>query len=186
MPQSSACSVLGRARRSCTPPSSIPRSCTPPISMSRTVDRPYQSGSTDTAGLTRSSSRRPQRNPAPWPRRCRRRTTRWVRPRPVTRIADLVPQVPLVVDVTQTLGYAPIPRGVVGASPAMPATGVVRPVSGCWPIRTGVRWVSPWPADDREGGRVPGVPNVVGSSAPQPACGQQSRPSRPKRRASPR
>src|SRR6478736_1675265 len=33
---------------------------------------------------------------------------------PVTRIADLVPEVPLVVDVMQTLGHAPIPRGWSG------------------------------------------------------------------------
>ena len=79
---------------------------------------------------------------------------------PVTRIADLVPQVPLVVDVTQTLGHAPIPRGwSVLAGDARNWGGPAG--VGVLVVRTGVRWVSPWPPDDREGGRVPGVPNVV-------------------------
>jgi len=79
---------------------------------------------------------------------------------PVTRIADLVPQVPLVVDVTQTLGHAPIPRGwSVLAGDARNWGGPAG--VGVLVIRTGVRWVSPWPPDDREGRRVPGVPNVV-------------------------
>ena len=79
---------------------------------------------------------------------------------PVTRIADLVPQVPLVVDVTQTLGHAPIPRGwSVLAGDARNWGGPAG--VGVLVIRTGIRWVSPWPPDDREGRRVPGVPNVV-------------------------
>ena len=79
---------------------------------------------------------------------------------PVTRIADLVPQVPLVVDVTQTLGHAPIPRGwSVLAGDARNWGGPAG--VGVLVVRTGVRWVSPWPPDDREGRRVPGVPNVV-------------------------
>ena len=64
----------------------------------------------------------------------------------------------LIVDATQTLGHAHIPAGwsVLAADARLwggPDVGVLA-------VRTGTRWRSPYPADDREGGRVPGVPNL--------------------------
>jgi cysteine desulfurase len=79
---------------------------------------------------------------------------------PVTQIASLIPQVPLVVDVTQTLGHAVIPAGWSVLAGEARTWGGPAGV-GVLAVRTGVRWSSPWPADDREGGRVPGVPNVA-------------------------
>jgi cysteine desulfurase len=77
---------------------------------------------------------------------------------PVTDVALRLGSVPLIVDVTQTAGHAPVPDGwsVLAADARMwggPTVGVVA-------VRTGVRWRSPYPEDDREGGRIPGVPNV--------------------------
>lgn len=79
---------------------------------------------------------------------------------PVTQIASLIPQVPLVVDVTQTLGRTVIPAGWSVLAGEARTWGGPAGV-GVLAVRTGVRWSSPWPADDREGGRVPGVPNVA-------------------------
>lgn len=77
---------------------------------------------------------------------------------PVTEVAGLVPEVPLVVDATQTLGHASVPAGwSVLAADARSWGG---PAVGILVVGTGVRWRSPAPADDREGGRVPGVPNL--------------------------
>ena len=77
---------------------------------------------------------------------------------PVAQVADLAPEVPLVVDATQALGHDAIPPGwsVLAADARMwggPAVGVLA-------VRAGTRWRSPFPDDDREAGRVPGVPNV--------------------------
>lgn len=77
---------------------------------------------------------------------------------PVTEVAGLVPGVPLVVDATQTVGHAAVPPGwSVLAADARAWGG---PAVGVLAVHTGVRWRSPAPADDREGGRVPGVPNL--------------------------
>jgi cysteine desulfurase len=64
--------------------------------------------------------------------------------------------VPLIVDATQTLGHAPLPDSwsVLAGDARMwggPSVGVLA-------VRTGVRWRSPFPPDDR--GRVPGVPDL--------------------------
>jgi cysteine desulfurase len=78
---------------------------------------------------------------------------------PVSAIAAAVPDVPLIVDATQTLGHADVPAGwsVLAADARMwggpPGVGVLA-------VRTGTRWHSPFPTDDRESGRIPGVPNV--------------------------
>jgi cysteine desulfurase len=77
---------------------------------------------------------------------------------PVSEVAATLGPVPLVVDATQLLGHAPMPAGwSVLAGDARTWGG---PAAGLLAVRTGVRWRSPYPADDREGGRVPGLPNL--------------------------
>jgi len=76
---------------------------------------------------------------------------------PVSEIAARI-SVPLVVDATQLVGHAPVPSGwsVLAADPRTwggPTVGVLA-------VRTGTRWRSAAPPDDREAGRVPGVPNL--------------------------
>jgi cysteine desulfurase len=81
---------------------------------------------------------------------------------PVTAVAAEVP-VPLVVDATQTAGHADIPAGwSVLAADARTWGG---PTLGVLAVRTGTRWRSPYPQDDREAGRVPGMPDVPGAVA---------------------
>jgi cysteine desulfurase len=77
---------------------------------------------------------------------------------PVGAVAELVPDVALVVDATQTLGHAPVPSGwSVLAGDARTWGG---PSVGVLAVRTGVRWRSVAPTDEREAGRVAGVPNL--------------------------
>lgn len=77
---------------------------------------------------------------------------------PVSAVAGLAPGVALVVDATQTVGHAPVPSGwSVLAGDARTWGG---PSVGILAVRTGVRWRSVAPADEREAGRVPGVPNL--------------------------
>ena len=76
---------------------------------------------------------------------------------PVDEIAGRI-AVPLVVDATHVLGHTDVPHGwsVLAADARMwggPGVGVLA-------VRERVRWRSPFPADERESGRVPGVPNV--------------------------
>jgi cysteine desulfurase len=76
---------------------------------------------------------------------------------PVEHVAEACAErgVPLLVDAAQTVGRAPVPRGwsLLTASAhkwgGPPGVGVLA-------IRTGVRWSSPLPEDER--GRVPGAP----------------------------
>ena len=78
---------------------------------------------------------------------------------PVSEVAAALGDVPLVVDATQTVGHAPVPSGwSVLAADARMWGG---PTLGVFAVRTGVRWRSPYPEDERESGRVPGVPDVV-------------------------
>ena len=77
---------------------------------------------------------------------------------PVPEVAAAIGDVPLIVDGTQSVGHAPLPAGwsVLAADARMwggPTLGVLA-------VRTGVRWRSPFPEDDRESGRVPGVPDA--------------------------
>lgn len=76
---------------------------------------------------------------------------------PVDAVADST-ATPLVVDGTQTIGHAPLPRSwsVLAADARSWGGGTV----GLLAVRTGTRWRSPYPQDDRESGRVPGVPNL--------------------------
>ncbi|MGI8680116.1 MAG: cysteine desulfurase family protein [Jatrophihabitans sp.] len=76
---------------------------------------------------------------------------------PVAEVAGLL-DIPLIVDATQTVGHAPVPDGwsVLAADARTWGGGTV----GVLAVRTGVRWRSPFPADEREGGRIPGVPDL--------------------------
>jgi len=74
---------------------------------------------------------------------------------PVREVADAIFP-PLIVDATQTLGHAPVPGGwSVLAGDARAWGG---PDVGLLVVRTGTRWRSPFPEDDR--GPIPGVPNI--------------------------
>ena len=72
--------------------------------------------------------------------------------------------VPLLVDAAQTLGREPVPDGwqLLAASARKwggpPGVGVLV-------VRRGVRWRSPLPAGEQEGGRVPGAVNLPGALA---------------------
>jgi cysteine desulfurase len=67
--------------------------------------------------------------------------------------------VPLLVDAAQSVGRVPVPGGwsalVASAHKWGGPTGV-----GVLAVRTGTRWRSALPADEREGGRVPGAPSL--------------------------
>jgi cysteine desulfurase len=79
---------------------------------------------------------------------------------PVGAVAERLPDLPLVLDATQSLGHVELPAGW-SALAADARTWGGPPGVGILAVRTPVRWTSPFPADDRESGRVPGVPNVA-------------------------
>ena len=84
--------------------------------------------------------------------------------------------VPLYVDAAQTAGRMPLPVGWSLASASAHKWGGP-PGVGILAVRKGVRWVSPDPADEREGGRVPGaenVPAVVAAAAALRAVTQEA------------
>ena len=80
---------------------------------------------------------------------------------PVEQVAAACAErgVPLLVDAAQSVGRAPVPAGwsalVASAHKWGGPTGV-----GVLAVRTGTRWRSALPADEREGGRVPGGPFI--------------------------
>jgi cysteine desulfurase len=77
---------------------------------------------------------------------------------PVSQVAEAIGDVPLIVDVTQTMGHDTVPAGwSVLAADARMWGG---PTLGVFAVRTGTRWRSPFPEDDRDSGRVPGVPDL--------------------------
>ena len=76
---------------------------------------------------------------------------------PVEAVAERLGGVPLLVDAAQTVGRTPVPEGWSLLTASAWKWG--GPVGvGVLAVRTGTRWRSPLPADDREGGRVPGPP----------------------------
>ncbi|MDP9094368.1 MAG: aminotransferase class V-fold PLP-dependent enzyme [Actinomycetota bacterium] len=78
---------------------------------------------------------------------------------PVASVAAELGAIPVVVDATQTIGHSALPDGwSVLAGDARTWGG---PTLGLLAVRTGRRWRSPYPTDDREAGRVPGVPNLA-------------------------
>ncbi|HZE49165.1 MAG TPA: aminotransferase class V-fold PLP-dependent enzyme [Jatrophihabitantaceae bacterium] len=79
---------------------------------------------------------------------------------PVDAIAGELPGVPLIVDATQTLGHAEVPAGWSVLAADAHTWGGPSGV-GVLAVRTGTRWRSPYPADDREAGRIPGTPDVA-------------------------
>ncbi|WP_375492463.1 cysteine desulfurase family protein [uncultured Jatrophihabitans sp.] len=85
---------------------------------------------------------------------------------PVTQVAERIAPVPLVVDATQTIGHADLPPGWdVLAGDARTWGG---PTVGLLVVRTGTRWRSPYPDDEAEAGRIPGVPalpSIVAAAA---------------------
>lgn len=77
---------------------------------------------------------------------------------PVGEVGHAIGGRPLIVDATQTIGHEPLPDGwSVLAGDARMWGG---PTLGLIAVRTGTRWRSPYPEDDREMGRVPGLPDV--------------------------
>jgi cysteine desulfurase len=93
---------------------------------------------------------------------------------PVEEVAAAIGAVPLIVDATQTIGHGPLPGGwSVLAGDARTWGG---PTVGLIAVRTGVRWRSPYPEDEREAGRIPGLPNlpaIVAAAAALRAVGAQ-------------
>jgi len=67
--------------------------------------------------------------------------------------------VPLYVDAAQSVGRVPVPAGWSLLSASAHKWGGP-PGVGLLVVRKGTRWVSPYPEDEREGGRAPGVPNL--------------------------
>jgi cysteine desulfurase len=82
---------------------------------------------------------------------------------PVTELATGAP-VPLIVDATQTLGHTDVPAGwSVLAGDARSWGG---PDVGLLAVRTGTRWRSPGPSDDRGAfAGVPDLPAIVAAAA---------------------
>ncbi|MEH1011624.1 aminotransferase class V-fold PLP-dependent enzyme [Micromonospora sp. CPCC 206060] len=75
--------------------------------------------------------------------------------------------VPLYVDAAQSVGRVPVPPGWSVLSASAHKWGGP-PGVGLLVVRKGTRWESPYPADDREDGRAPGVlnlPAVVAAAA---------------------
>lgn len=75
--------------------------------------------------------------------------------------------VPLYVDAAQVVGRTPAPAGWSVLSASARKWGGP-PGVGLLVVRKGTRWESPWPADERESGRVPGtvnLPAVVAAAA---------------------
>ncbi|MEU7615975.1 aminotransferase class V-fold PLP-dependent enzyme [Micromonospora rifamycinica] len=67
--------------------------------------------------------------------------------------------VPLHVDAAQLVGRVPVPAGWSVLTASAHKWGGP-PGVGLLVVRKGTRWESPWPADEREFGRTPGVVNL--------------------------
>lgn len=80
---------------------------------------------------------------------------------PVSEVAAACARsgVPLYVDAAQSVGRIPVPSGWSLLSASAHKWGGP-PGVGVLVVRRGTRWRSPWPADEREGGRVAGAPPV--------------------------
>jgi cysteine desulfurase len=80
---------------------------------------------------------------------------------PVEQVAErcAAKGVPLHVDAAQTVGRAPVP-GSWSLLTASAHKWGGPPGVGVLAVRTGTRWRSPLPTDEREGGRVPGAPGL--------------------------
>ncbi|MBW4702447.1 aminotransferase class V-fold PLP-dependent enzyme [Micromonospora sp. RL09-050-HVF-A] len=80
---------------------------------------------------------------------------------PATGAADACATVgvPLHVDAAQLVGRVPVPDGWSVLTASAHKWGGP-PGVGLLVVRKGTRWESPWPADEREFGRTPGVVNL--------------------------
>lgn len=80
---------------------------------------------------------------------------------PVAEVAERCAEagVPLYVDAAQSVGRVPVPPGWSLLTASAHKWGGP-PGVGILVVRKGTRWVSPMPADQREGGRMPGFENV--------------------------
>ncbi|OKI77636.1 cysteine desulfurase family protein [Micromonospora sp. CB01531] len=90
-----------------------------------------------------------------------------VQPVPAAAEACAQAGVPLYVDAAQLVGRAPLPAGWSVLSASAHKWGGP-PGVGLLVVRKGTRWESPFPADERESGRTPGVlnlPAVVAAAA---------------------
>ena len=85
---------------------------------------------------------------------------------PVAEVAAACRQagVPLHTDAAQSAGRLPVPAGWSLLSASAHKWGGP-PGVGVLAVRTGTRWVSPLPADERERGRAPGFENVPAAVA---------------------
>ncbi|TDC41501.1 aminotransferase class V-fold PLP-dependent enzyme [Micromonospora sp. KC213] len=88
---------------------------------------------------------------------------------PVAAAAELCAGsgVPLYVDAAQVVGRTAVPQGWSVLTASAHKWGGP-PGVGLLVVRKGTRWESPWPADERESGRTPGVlnlPAVVAAAA---------------------
>lgn len=86
---------------------------------------------------------------------------------PVTEVAGLCGDVPLLVDAAQSAGRVAVPAGWSLLAASAHKWGGPAGV-GILAVRKGVRYSSPLPADERENGRVPGyvnVPAIVAAAA---------------------
>lgn len=86
---------------------------------------------------------------------------------PVTEVAARCSSVPLLVDAAQSAGRLPVPGGWSLLTASAHKWGGPAGV-GVLAVRKGVRFASVLPADEREGGRVPGyvnVPAIVAAAA---------------------
>ena len=78
---------------------------------------------------------------------------------PVEAVAERCAGVPLLVDAAQSVGRVPVPSGWSLLTASAHKWGGP-PGVGVLVVRTGTRWRSPLPADERESGRVPGAPGL--------------------------
>ena len=97
---------------------------------------------------------------------------------PVAEAAQACEQyaVPLLVDAAQSLGRAPVPPGWSLLTGSAHKWGGP-PGVGLLVVRTGTRWRSPLPADEREGGRVAGavaLPSVLSAAVALQAAHAES------------
>jgi cysteine desulfurase len=85
---------------------------------------------------------------------------------PVEQVAAVCAErgVPLFVDAAQVLGRTRVPGGWSLLAASAHKWGGPAGV-GVLAVRTGTRWRSPYPADERERGRVPGFENVPAATA---------------------
>lgn len=85
---------------------------------------------------------------------------------PVTEVGTACAErgVPLIVDAAQVVGRLAVPAGWSVLAASAHKWGGPAGV-GVLAVRRGIRWRSPWPEDERGGGRVPGFENVPGALA---------------------